>query len=442
MLIKQASIVNEGCIDIKDVLIREGRIEQIADAIDAIDSEEIVDAKGLHLLPGLIDDQVHFRQPGLTHKADIATESRAAAAGGITSFMEMPNTNPQTLTQDLLATKYELGKEHSRVNYSFFMGVSNENISEVLKTDFKTVCGLKIFMGSSTGDMLVDDRQVLEDIFAQAEGLIAVHCEDEATIRSNLAQALESYQTNIPISEHPIIRSAEACYTSSSLAVELAKKHGTRLHILHISTARELELFSSDETTREKQITAEACVHHLWFSDEDYLKKGSRIKWNPAVKTSADRSALRKALLTDKIDVLATDHAPHTEEEKENSYLDCPSGGPLVQHALVALLELSHQGHLPLETLVRKACHMPAEIFAVKNRGYIREGYQADLVLVDLNDPWTVDKGNILYKCGWSPFEGQTFQSKVKRTFVNGQTVYVNDEINDTIRGQRLEFDR
>ncbi len=442
ILIKQATVVNEGVVSVQDVLISQGRIARIAQDIDESSGINIIDAKGLHLLPGLIDDQVHFREPGLTHKGDIASESRAAAAGGITSFMEMPNTKPQALSQALLADKYVLGEANARVNYSFFMGVSNENIEEVLKTDFKTVCGLKIFMGSSTGDMLVDDRQVLENIFAQAKGLIAVHCEDEATVRHNQAEAIARLGSQIPMSEHPKIRSAEACYTSSSLAVELAKKHNTRLHILHISTERELALFSDAETTRDKPITSEACVHHLWFCDEDYADKGSRIKWNPAVKSRTDRDALRKALLTDKIDVLATDHAPHTDEEKKNDYLDCPSGGPLVQHALVALLEMYHQGHVPLETIVRKACHMPAEIFAIKDRGYIREGYHADLVLVDLNDPWTVHKGNILYKCGWSPFEGETFQSQVKQTIVNGQSVYSDGKVNDSIRGQRLEFNR
>lgn len=442
LLIEQATIVNEGVRLLKDVLVQSGRIAQIADHIPDTDDVQVINGRGLHLIPGLIDDQVHFRQPGLTHKGDIATESRAAAAGGITSFMEMPNTKPQTLTQELLEAKYDMGKADSRVNYSFFMGVSNENIAEVLKTDFNTVCGLKIFMGSSTGDMLVDDRQVLEEIFTKAKGLIAVHCEDEATVRLNLAEAKAKYGKDIPMSEHPKIRNADACYTSSSLAVELATKHDTRLHILHISTARELELFSSAKTTRSKRITAEACVHHLWFSDGDYETKGSRIKWNPAVKSITDRDALRKAILTDKIDVLATDHAPHADEEKENDYLDCPSGGPLVQHALVALLEMYHEGILPLETIVRKACHMPAEIFAIRNRGYIRTGYHADMVLVDLEDPWTVTKDNILYKCGWSPFEGQTFQSKVKHTIVNGQLVYTAGEVNDSIRGERLEFDR
>ncbi|NNK80462.1 MAG: dihydroorotase, partial [Flavobacteriales bacterium] len=370
----------------------------------------------------------------------IGSESRAAAAGGITSFMEMPNTVPQTLTQDLLAEKYQMGAESSRVNYSFFMGVSNHNIEEVLKTDFNEVCGLKIFMGSSTGDMLVDDAEVLEAIFKNARGLIAVHCEDESRVRSNLAKAKEKFGDDIPMEQHPVIRDAEACFLSSSRAVSLAKKHNSRLHVLHISTAKELELFSAEKTTKGKRITAEACVHHLWFCDEDYGRKGSHIKWNPAVKSKVDREALRAALKTDKIDVLATDHAPHTSEEKDNPYLSCPSGGPLVQHALVALLELHLQGHIDIETIVKKACHMPAEIFGVVDRGYLREGFFADIVLVDLHDPWTVSKENLLYKCGWSPFEGQSFQSKVKHTFVNGHPVYQDGIIDDSFRGKRLRF--
>ncbi len=440
LLIKNATLVNDGIQEKKDVLILNGRISRIESQIDHSGEVQIIDAEGLHLLPGLIDDQVHFREPGLTHKAELETESRAAAAGGITSFMEMPNTVPQTLTQELLEAKYLLGAENSRVNFSFFMGVSNHNIEEVKKTDFNKVCGLKIFMGSSTGDMLVDDREVLEHIFKHTEGLIAVHCEDEESVRANLVRAKEQYGDDIPMEMHPVIRNSEACYKSSSLAVSLAKKYNTRLHILHISTEKELELFSDAPTTKQKRITSEACVHHLWFSEEDYQRKGSHIKWNPAVKSTSDREALRKALMTDKIDVLATDHAPHTMEEKSNSYLNCPSGGPLVQHALVALLEMHHEGQLSLETIVRKACHMPAEIFGIKERGYIRKGYHADLVLVNLNDAWEVNKENILYKCGWSPFEGQIFKSKVKKTIVNGQLVYNDGVIDDSIRGQRLEF--
>ncbi|NNC82117.1 MAG: dihydroorotase [Flavobacteriales bacterium] len=440
VLIKNATVINEGHRAEKDVLISGERISRIDSDISTDTNTEVLDAKGLLLLPGLIDDQVHFRQPGLTHKADIATESAAAVAGGITSFMEMPNTIPQTLTQDLLDEKYALGAEHARANYSFFMGVSNENIEEVLKTDFNKVCGLKIFMGSSTGDMLVDDREVLETIFSKARGLIAVHCEDEATVRKNTETAKARFGEDIPMAQHPVIRDAEACYRSSSLAVSLAKKHGARLHILHISTAKELELFSSEPTTKKKRITAEACVHHLWFSEEDYATKGSHIKWNPAVKKRSDRDALRKALSTDLIDVLATDHAPHTKEEKSNSYLTCPSGGPLVQHALPAWLELTAQGVIDVETIVRKGCHMPAEIFGIKERGYIREGYYADLVLVDPDSPWTVSTDNILYKCGWSPFEGTTFRHAVKHTFINGHHVYDQGRLDQSFRGMRLEF--
>lgn len=439
-LIKNGTLVNEGRRYESDLLIQNDRIIRIEKGIDPEAGWKTLDAQGMMVLPGLIDDQVHFRQPGLTHKADIASESRAAVAGGITSFMEMPNTVPQTLTQELLEEKYVMGAENSRANYSFFMGVSNHNIEEVLKTDFTRVCGLKIFMGSSTGDMLVDDREVLENIFQNAEGLIAVHCEDEGSVRANLAKAKAQYGEEIPMEMHPVIRDAEACYKSSSLAVSLAKKHNSRLHILHISTAKELALFSEEPTTKSKKITAEVCVHHLWFSDEDYKKKGSHIKWNPAVKSSSDRAAIRKALQTDRIDVLATDHAPHTLEEKSNSYLSCPSGGPLVQHALTALLELSHQGVLDIETIVRKACHMPAEIFGVVDRGYLKEGFFADIVLVDMNDPWTVSKDNLLYKCGWSPFEGVTFKSKVKHTFINGHHVNDNGRIDDSFRGERLSF--
>jgi len=438
-LIKGATMVNENSRSIKDLLISKGRIKDIADQINAPEAIQI-DAKGLFLLPGLIDDQVHFREPGLTHKGCIATESAAAAAGGITSFMEMPNTDPPTLTQELLEAKYELGAQNARVNYSFFMGASNENLDEVLKTDFSRVCGLKIFMGSSTGNMLVDSRETLEAIFKEAKGLIAVHCEDETTVRKNMELMKAKYGELVPISAHPWIRSEEACYLSSSLAVELAKRHNTRLHVLHISTAKELSLFSEARTTKDKRITSEACIHHLWFSEKDYLEKGSLIKWNPAVKTAADREALRKALHSDKIDVIASDHAPHTWEEKKKPYLSCPSGGPLVQHSLVALLDLMHAGHLSLEQIVRKAAHMPAEILRVKERGYLRPGYHADLVLVDLDDQWEVTEENILYQCGWSPFIGHTFRSKVKHTFVNGEHVYNNGTLNQNIRGQRLEF--
>jgi dihydroorotase len=438
-LIKGATLINEGSRSIKDILIADGRIKEIADTIDAPQAT-LIDAKGLYLMPGLIDDQVHFREPGLTHKACIATESAAAAAGGVTSFMEMPNTNPQTLTQELLEEKYDLGAKNARVNYSFFMGASNDNLEEVLKTDFSKVCGLKVFMGSSTGNMLVDSKDTLEAIFKDAKGLIAVHCEDEPTVRKNMERMRAKYGELVPMSAHPWIRSEEACYLSSSLAVELAKKYGARLHVLHISTAKELSLFSDAKTTYKKRITAEACIHHLWFSEKDYLEKGALIKWNPAVKTPADREALRNAILTDRIDVIATDHAPHTWEEKQKPYLSCPSGGPLVQHSLVALLDMMHAGLISLEQIARKTAHMPAEIFRIKDRGYIRPGYFADIVLVDLDSPWEVTEENILAQCGWSPFIGHTFKSEVKHTFVNGDHVFDNGKINQNIRGQRLSF--
>ena len=442
-LIRGAHMVNEGTVKEVDLLIEGESIRSISTAGTISSSgHQVIDGRGKHLLPGLIDDQVHFREPGLTHKADLTTESRAAAAGGITSYMEMPNTKPQTLTQELLEEKYARAAEVSRVNYSFFMGASNDNLEEVLKTDPKRVCGLKVFMGSSTGNMLVDSRETLNGIFSKCPMLIAVHCEDEATVRTNLAEYKERYGENIPMEAHPIIRSREACYKSSSLAVSLAKEHGSRLHVLHISSKEELDLFRNDIPSKNKRITSEACVHHLWFSDEEYRTKGSRIKWNPAVKSAEDREAIREAVKDGRIDVLATDHAPHTIEEKNGNYLNAPSGGPLVQHALPALLEMVHQGVWDIETVVDRACHKVAEIFDIKERGYLREGYKADMVLVDLNSPWTVSQDNILYKCGWSPFEGQTFNSEVLKTWVNGQLVYTDGKVNDDIRGQRLEFDR
>lgn len=441
LLIKGATLINEGNQFVADLAISDGFIEKIAEQISA-DGYTIIDGNGKILIPGLIDDQVHFREPGLTHKADIASESRAAAAGGITAFMEMPNTVPNTLTQKLLEEKYEIASRISLVNYSFFMGASNDNLEEVLKTNPKNVCGIKIFMGSSTGNMLVDKKDTLEGIFSKCKMLIATHCEDEATIIKDTALYKEKYGEDIPIKCHPEIRSTEACYKSSSMAIELAKKHGSRLHILHISTAKETELFDNSIPLSEKKITAEACVHHLWFTDEDYAKKGTLIKWNPAVKTSADRAGILKAVLNDRIDVIATDHAPHTLEEKNNSYFKAPSGGPLVQHSLVALLEMCHQGKISLEKIVEKACHNPAILFQIEKRGFLREGYAADLVLVDLNDPWEVNKSNILYKCGWSPFEGITFKSKVHTTFVNGNIVYTNNKIIEGSHGQRLLFTR
>jgi len=440
ILIKQATIVNEGRQYVADILVKDGLIDQIAPSINAHADTEI-NAEGLHLLPGCIDDQVHFREPGLTHKGDIFTESRAAVAGGITSFMEMPNTVPNTLTQELLADKYSIGARTSLANYSFFMGASNDNLDEVLRTDAASVCGIKVFMGSSTGNMLVDNPQTLERLFTETPMLIATHCEDEATIKSNLNHYKQLLGDNIPVKLHPKIRSAEACYLSSSMAIELAKKHNTRLHILHISTERETHLFDNTIPLKDKKITAEACVHHLWFSDADYETKGNMIKWNPAVKTAADREAILAAVLDGRIDIIATDHAPHTIEEKSKSYLEAPSGGPLVQHALPAVLEMHHQDKLTLEQVVEKMAHNPAILFNVEKRGFIREGYWADLVLVNLHSPWTVAKQNILYKCGWSPFEGQQFQSSITHTLVSGNLVYEHGKLIDGLMGKRLTFE-
>jgi dihydroorotase len=441
IIIKAATIVNEGSRFEGDLYIKNGVIEQVAPALNRHADREIV-AETLYLLPGCIDDQVHFREPGLTHKADIFTESRAAAAGGITSFMEMPNTVPNTLTQKLLEDKYRIASRTSLTNYSFFMGASNDNLSEVLKTDPRNVCGIKVFMGSSTGNMLVDNEKTLEGIFSEAPMLIAVHCEDEATIRRNLAQFKEKYGDNLEPYMHPLIRSEEACYLSSSMAVGLAKKFGSRLHILHISTAKETELFSNALPLSEKKITAEACIHHLWFSDEDYEQRGNFIKWNPAVKTSADREGILRAVLDGKIDVIATDHAPHTLEEKRQPYSSAPSGGPLVQHALVAMLELVHEKKISLEQVAEKMAHNPAICFNISSRGFIREGFSADLALVDLNKPWQVNRSNVLSKCRWSPFEGQTFRSSVAATIVSGKVVYENGGICSEIPGERLRFER
>ena len=440
-LIVNAKVINEGSIIERDIFIKNSRIENISTGI-YITADEVIDASGKYLLPGLIDDQVHFREPGLTHKANIHSESQAAIAGGITSYMEMPNTIPQTTTQKYLADKYAIGSKNSLANYSFYMGATNNNIEEVLKTTPQNVCGIKIFMGSSTGNMLVNDEKTLDNIFSKVNTLIAAHCEDETTIRHNTEKLKQAYGKDIPIHFHAKIRSAEACYISSSMAVSLAKKHGTQLHVLHISTDKETDLFESGLDFNKKKITAEACVHHLWFNDEDYREKGALIKWNPSIKTRSDREGIWKALLEDRIDIVATDHAPHTLEEKNNYYFDAPSGGPAVQHSLVALLELYHQGYISLEKIVSKSSHKVADLFRIKNRGFIREGYFADLVLVDLNNPWKVNKGNILYKCGWSPFEGQTFQSRVLRTWVNGNMVYNNGQIIESTHGMRLIFDR
>lgn len=442
-LIRNVSVVNEDAIRLCDVLITGQTITRISEVGTVqTEADETIDATGKYLLPGLIDDQVHFREPGLTHKGDLYTESRAAVAGGITSYMEMPNTSPPATTIELLEQKYARAAEVSLANYSFFMGTSNDNLEELLKVDPKTVCGVKIFLGSSTGDMLVESCGILNMIFAQVKTLVALHCEVDPMIKANLARYKAKYGDDVPVTAHHLIRDEAACYASSAAAVEMAKRHGTRLHILHISTAKELDLFRKDIPLKEKQITAEACTHHLWFTNEDYATKGNYIKWNPAVKTAADRDAIRAAVNDDRIDVLATDHAPHTIEEKEQSYLKAPSGGPLVQHALVALLELHHQGVFTLEKIVRKSSHNVADMFAIDKRGFIREGYFADLVLVDLNDPWQVTKDNLLYKCGWSPFEGQVFKSKVMTTWVNGHKVYDNSHIIEGSLGSRLTFNR
>ena len=440
-LIRNALIINEGKIFLEDVFIQNGLIAQIGQSLD-VQADESIDADGKYLMPGIIDDQVHFREPGLTHKGELYTESKAAVAGGITSFMEMPNTKPQTLTQELLEQKYQRAKEVSLANYSFFMGASNDNLEEVLKTDPKNVGAIKIFMGSSTGNMLVDDKSVLENIFEKSKMLIAVHCEDEATIQQNTAHYKSIYGEDVPIEMHPKIRSDEACYKSSSMAIELAKKYNTRLHVFHLSTAKEMELFRNDIPLKEKRITAEVCVHHLWFDDSQYVDKGTHIKWNPAVKSKADKDAVFEALLDDRIDIIATDHAPHTLEEKNNTYFKAPSGGPLVQHALVAMLELYHQGKIRLEKIVEKMCHAPAVCFQVENRGFIREGYAADLVLVEIDNPWEVNKDNILYKCAWSPFEGNTFKSRVTHTWVNGHLAYQNGSFDESQKGHRLTFNR
>ena len=443
ILIKDVHIVNEGTIIHGDILVHQGVIQEIGESISAKSSDvHVFDAEGKYLLPGVIDDQVHFREPGLTHKANIKSESRAAVAGGITSFMEMPNTNPQTTTIEKLDAKFAIAAENSHANYSFMFGGTNDNLEEILKVDKKNVAGLKLFLGSSTGNMLVDNEAVLEKIFSSTDLLISVHCEDEETIQNNLAIYKERYGDDIPIHLHPVIRSEDACYISSSRAIELAKKTGARLHVFHISTAKETELFSNKMPLEEKKITSEVCIHHLWFSSEDYEEKGTLIKWNPAVKTPADREGLLEALLDDRLDVIATDHAPHTLDEKNQVYTKAPSGGPLVQHALPAMLEFYHQGRISLEKIVQKMCHNPAILFQIENRGFIREGYKADLVLVDLNAPWTVQKENILYKCGWSPFEGTTFKSRITHTFVNGRLAYKNFKVYDEVFGERLTFDR
>lgn len=438
-LLKNATIINEGKRFEGDVLIVNERIEKIAANISDADAE-VIDLEGKWLIPGMIDDQVHFREPGLTHKGNIYTESRAAVAGGITSFMEMPNTKPNALTQELLQDKYNIASESAIANYSFFMGASNDNIEEVLKTDPTQVCGVKVFMGSSTGNMLVDNEQTLSGIFSRCEMLIATHCEDEATVRKNLADYEAKYGENMPMKYHPEIRSVEACYLSSSLAAGLAKKYDTRLHILHLSTAKEMELFRNDIPLKEKRITAEACVHHLWFTDADYDEKGAFIKWNPAVKSAADRDAIWQAVNDDRIDVFATDHAPHTIEEKSNNYFNAPSGGPLLQHAVLALLEKAKEGLISVERVVEKMSHAVADCFHIDERGYIHEGYYADLVVVDPNQTYSVDRSNLLYKCGWSPFEGFTFSHSIDKTFVNGNLVYADGKVIEGTTGKRMTF--
>lgn len=443
ILIKNARIVNEGKIFEGDVLIEDQYIKEIASSISVKNSNvTVIDAENNYLMPGVIDDQVHFREPGLTHKATIKTESRAAIAGGITSFIEMPNTSPQATTIDKLEDKFQIAAQTSSANYSFMFGGTNDNLDEILKVDPLKVAGLKLFLGSSTGNMLVDNPEVLEKIFKSTDLLISVHCEDEATIKQNTAKYLETYGEDIPIKCHPEIRSVDACYISSSKAIKLAKKTGARLHVFHLSTAKETALFSSKKALKDKKITAEVCIHHLWFSDEDYDKKGTLIKWNPAVKSAKDRDALWKALLNDKIDVIASDHAPHTLEEKSNTYTKAPSGGPLVQHALVAMMEAHHNGKISIEKMVEKMCHNPAMLFQIEKRGYIKEGYFADLVLVNPNNPWTVNKDNILYKCEWSPFEGSTFKSRVTHTILNGTVVYENAKFSNQNAAMRLTFNR
>lgn len=441
-LIKNGQIVNEGHIFIGDILIQDGIIAEIAESIDTPQSCQVIDASGKYVIPGMIDDQVHFREPGLTHKGNIATESRAAIAGGITSFIEQPNTVPNAVTQEILEDKYKIASTTSFANYSFMMGGTNDNLEEILKTNPRNVAGIKLFLGSSTGNMLVDNQDVLEKIFSSTPMLIAVHAEDEGTIRKNLQEQKDIYGDDIPVELHPVIRSAEACYLSSSKAIELAKKTGARLHVFHLSTAIETELFQNDIPLKDKKITAEVCVHHLWFTDKDYKEKGNFIKWNPAVKSYQDRDGLWEALLDDRIDVIATDHAPHTLEEKSKAYTQAPSGGPLVQHALVSLFEAAKQGKISIEKIVEKTAHNPAILFQIEKRGYLKEGYYADIVIVDPSKSWEVNKENILYKCGWSPFEGQTFNSKISHTFVNGNLVYENDQVAETPFGQRLLFVR
>jgi len=444
ILIRNATIVNEGQTTIGDLLIQDELISAIVSPsiIDAPRNAEIIDASGLIMMPGVIDEHVHFREPGLTNKGDIFTESRAAVAGGITSYMDMPNTNPQTVTNTLINEKLSLGSEYSFANYSFYIGATNSNLNELINADPASVCGIKLFIGSSTGNMLVDNENTLRDLFSKSTLPVACHCESEPVIRKNSEIYRQKFGEDVPVKMHPMIRSREACFLSSAFAVNLAEEYNTRLHILHLSTADEMKLFSNEIPLSEKRITGEVCIHHLWFDEKSYDEKGTFVKWNPAIKTRFDREALLNGTLSDLIDIVATDHAPHTFEEKNQSYLKAPSGGPLVQHSLAAMLELWHRRLISLEKIAEKMCHNPAMLFNIKNRGFIREGYKADLCLIDPQNPWTVSKENILYKCGWSPFEGTTFRSKVIKTIVNGNIVYNNGVFNEHYRGQRLQFDR
>lgn len=442
ILLKNAKIVNDNKIFPADILLEDDVILKIEDQISSDSAAKVMDLEGKYVIPGAIDDQVHFREPGLTHKGTIATESRAAVAGGITSFMEQPNTNPQTTTIKALEDKFEMARSSAFANYSFLFGGTNDNLEEIKKLDKNACSGIKLFLGSSTGNMLVDNEEVIEKIFRNTEMVISAHCEDESTIKANFAKYKAQYGDDIPVKYHPLIRSAEACYLSSSRAIALAKKTGARFHVFHLSTGKETELFRNDIPLEDKKITAEVCIHHLWFSEEDYDTKGTLIKWNPAVKTAADREQLWEALLDDRIDVVATDHAPHTLEEKNNVYTSAPSGGPLVQHALPAMLEKYHGGKISLEKIVEKMCHNPAKLFQIKKRGFIREGFYADLVVLDLNDSWTVTKENIAYKCGWSPFEGNSFKSRITHTFVNGHLAYENGNFSEERKAMRLTFNR
>ena len=442
ILLKNAKIVNDNKIFPADILLEDDVILKIEDHISSDSAAKVMDLEGKYVIPGAIDDQVHFREPGLTHKGTIATESRAAVAGGITTFMEQPNTNPQTTTIKALEDKFEMARNSAFANYSFLFGGTNDNLEEIKKLDKNACSGIKLFLGSSTGNMLVDNEEVIEKIFRNTEMVISAHCEDESTIKANFAKYKAQYGDDIPVKYHPLIRSAEACYLSSSRAIALAKKTGARFHVFHLSTGKETELFRNDIPLEDKKITAEVCIHHLWFSEEDYDTKGTLIKWNPAVKTAVDRDQLWEALLDDRIDVIATDHAPHTLEEKNNVYTSAPSGGPLVQHALPAMLEKYHSGKISLEKIVEKMCHNPAKLFQIKKRGFIREGFYADLVVLDLNDSWTVTKENIAYKCGWSPFEGNSFKSRITHTFVNGHLAYENGNFSEERKAMRLTFNR